>query len=74
MHQIYLRRFFCDFNNTSKLTDTEFEAKYQVETEKRMVNMEAKLDDRSLGILKKGKFVKPAKMPLMKIRGSSEKL
>ena len=74
VHQIYLRRFFCDFNNTSKLTDIEFEVKHQAETEKRMVNIEAKVDDNSLGILKKGKFIKPTKTPTMRSKCSSEKL
>ena len=66
VHQIYLRRFFCDFNNTSKLTDTQFEVKYSAEVEKRIANTEALIQERALGVLKKGKFSKPVKAPPLK--------
>jgi len=41
-HQIYLRRFFCDFNSTSSLTQEEFKEKFTSELEKKRANAAAK--------------------------------
>jgi hypothetical protein len=53
LNQIYLRRFFCDYKNTSNKNDFEFEEVYKKEVDDRNNNLANKKRDIALGVVKK---------------------
>ena len=68
VHQTYLRRFFCDYNSTSTLTDSEFQTLFAAENLKRSLKLQDKQRELQLGVLLKGKYLKPIRAPYQRSR------
>ena len=55
-----MRRFFCNYKNTVKISEEEFTAKYKEEESKRLKIMEKEVHESGIKrILKKTKVIKP---------------